>query len=398
MKKKSKKIVYFHRYPVEFEAEQFPACLPLLQSLKKNYRVIYWSMKPPKAEQNLREGLEFREMPFEVNRFDTRDKWLKTLKFYFSLKKTIAEIKKLNPDLIICKETLPFVPSLLARTKIPLLIDISDWWWSIMLGKNRFGRKFAGFMEGLEVRDWNRFRVVAVTHTKSESKLMLKKGFSKNKIEIINAQQHKFAYFPISNNSSRARLGLKKDDWIVAVHGIMHPSKGYDQLLEWWKKIIKKHENWKLLFIGGSGEEKKYRRMVKDLDLSKNVIMTGWLPNHQQVNLYLNSADCLLVTRRNTPENVGIIPSSLYHNLAVGKPTLATGLPGMSEIIVPNVNGYIFKPDSYSSFQFALEFIHDNPKKAAAAGKAGILTAKKSFDMELCASKYAGLIRRIAGL
>ena len=98
----------------------------------------------------------------------------------------------------------------------------------------------------------------------------------------------------------RKKLNLPVGDFIVAVHGIIHPSKGYDQMLKWWKNISLNYPSWKLLIIGGAGKEKWCREKISELGLINKVIMTGWLPNQMMVNEYLNAADCLLVTRRNT--------------------------------------------------------------------------------------------------
>jgi len=393
-----KKIIYFHRYPIDYESEQFPAAIPILENLKKNNDVFYISMglNGKQEIKNKIKGIKFIELPIKIDRFNTLDKWIKTLKYYLFLPETISKLKKLNPDFIICKETLPFVPSAIVRLNKPTLIDISDWWWSIMLGKNKLGRKIAQFLEKKEVEDWNKFKVICITHTKSEAKLMIDKGMNPKKIRTINAPQHKEVYFPIKNISIRNKIGIKKGSWVVAMHGIIHPSKGYFQILDWWKKIISEHKNWVLLIIGGSGEEEACREKIEKMNLKNNVIMTGWLPTQKDVNIYLNSSDCLMVTRRNTPENQGIIPSSLYHNMAVGKPTIATGLPGMSEIIEHGKNGYVFKPDSFVSFKSVLEEVYNNPAKAKKAAKKGIETASKSFDLDLCSENYSKLIREFS--
>ncbi|MEP6663527.1 MAG: glycosyltransferase [Verrucomicrobiota bacterium] len=263
-----------------------------------------------------------------------------------------------------------------------------------MLGKWKFGRKLANRIETREVADWNNFNVVCVVHTKAEGRLVEQKGMAREKIHLINAPQHEGVYFPADAKAEREKLGYTASDWVVALHGIIHPSKGYDQVLRWWAEIIKTHPDWKLLIIGGSGEENKCRALIASLRMEKNVLMTGWLSSHAEVNQALNAADCLLVVRRNSPENFGVIPSALFHSLALNKPTVATGLPGLSEIIQDRVNGFLFKPDDYDSFKNTLELVCDNKELAKTAAFNGIQTAKESFDLNTCAQKYFELIKR----
>lgn len=389
-------VVYFHRYPIEFEAGQFPATTALLTLLARKYEVVYFSMAGVQRDESLRAGIRCEELSLKIDRANTGDKWSKTLLYYFYLPHTLLRLKKLNPAFIICKETLPLIPSLVLRLRRPALIDISDWWLSIQFGKSAWGKKFAGFVEKLEVTDWNRFPVMAVTHTRAETALMEKKGMARDKIQIINAPQHEGVYYPIAVPGERKKLGLREDDWVVAVHGIIHPSKGYDQIIEWWAQLIQSRPNWKLVIIGGSGVEVECRQKITALKLEANVLMTGWLPDHADVNRALNAADCLLVTRRNSPENQGVIPSSLYHSLALCKPTVVTGLPGMSEVVTDKVNGFVYQPDRYESFRSTLEYVCDREAEAATAAEQGVLTAKERFDLNACARKYFELIDRMA--
>ena len=386
-------IVYFHRYPIEYEAIQYPGMRDLFDELLKKYRVIYFSMKGVKSLDNkLREGIEIIEIPLRVDNINSKDKWIKTFFYYLFLPITILRLRKLRPNFIICKETLPFIPLLLGKLRIPMIIDISDWWWSILLGKKELGRKLATKLEDIEVRHWSKLKVITITHSKAEEELVEQKGISKSKIEVINAPLYKEVYFPIKADKERKKLGFSKKDFVVALHGIIHPSKGYDQILEWWKRIVKIHNNWKLLIIGGASGEKWCRKEIKKLGLEKSAIMTGWLPTQSDVNRYLNVANCLLVSRRNTKENKGVIPSALYHSLMLGKPVIVTGLPGMSEIIRHGVNGYLFEPDSYESFKGVLETIYKNPKKSAKVGKQGIKRGEECFNPEIAAKKWREVI------
>lgn len=386
------KVVYFHRYPVEFEAVQFPAAMAIFKELRKKYEVVYFGMKRKSKDYNLRKEVKIKEIPLYVDQTKFFDKWFKTGLYYLFLPVTLIRLKKMNPDFIICQETLPFVPSLVGLLGKPMSLAISDWWWSILLGKRKIGRKFASLMERIEVAHWNRLKSIAITHTKAEANVVEKKGLARKKIKIIYVPMPENIFFPYEANSERTNLGLSKKDWVAAVHGIIHPSKGYDQILYWWKKLVQSHQNWRFLIIGGAGGEDKIRKLIKKLKIERNVIMTGWLPTQSDVNKHLNAADCLLVTRRNTEDNTGIIPSSLYHSLPTGKPTIATGLEGHAEIIKHGVNGFLYKPDSYESFKSVLEFVYKNPKIAERVGKAGIKRAEECFSTKKTAINYREII------
>ena len=390
-----KKIVYFHRYAIEDEANQFPGLRVLLSVLKKQYEVVYVSMRGRQSpDRELRKDLKIMEIPLTIIPSIGWNKWIKTILYYLFLPWTLARLRQLQPALIICKEPLPFVPSVVSRLKIPTLIEIGDWWWSIFLGKGVKGKQLAQWIERHEIKDWAQGNTLAIFHTQSEFDLMRDSGFPLERLRKLKASHHDEVYFSCDASTERKRLNFSSEDWVVVVHGIMHPSKGYEQILTWWKQLVLEHPNWKLLMIGGASNEKTYQTLVKNLHLEKQVIFAGWLPTQNVVNRYLNVADCLLVTRRNSPENRGVIPSALNHSLALGKPVVATGLPGMSEVIHHGENGYLYEPDNYESFKSVLENIAKNPEQALKVAQEGKKILEEFFNTENFALEFKMIIDR----
>lgn len=389
-------VAYVHRYPIEEEAHIFTAVRQFLNLLSKDYEIIYISYKNPKGEnKELRKGIKHIELPLSVDVSNSRDKWMKMIIYYLFLPYIIWKIKREKVDVIMCKEFVPFFPSILARLGKPVFLDHADWWLTSFFGKNRLTKRITNKIESMQIKDLTKKKVFIVTHSKFEANYIASLGFPKDRIRVINYSLYKGVYGPVNASKEREKLGIKKNDKVAAVHGIIHPSKGYEQLLVWWKRIVKEHPEWKLLIIGGASGEKWCANRIEELGIKNNVIMTGWLPSQKDVNRYLNAADCLLVTRKNSRENYGLTPSSLFHGLAVGKPTLATGLPAMAEVIKDGYNGYLFEPDSYDSFRNKLKEIYGNSKKSANVAKMGIKRGAEYFDLDSSAEKYAKVTRDI---
>lgn len=394
--KSKKTILYLHRYPIEYESVLYPATRRILDKLSKKYRVVYVSFKPAgKPNASLRKGVLFRELPYSVDRKDAYDKWKKTLIWYWNARKLDRLIREFKPSCIVHKEQLPFIPLYLRKKGIPLLVDIGDWWWTTLFGRTRGGMRVAQKVENVGIRSWGKSKNLFVTtHSQTEAATLVKRGMDPSRIYVVNHPSSDEVFRPVQAADIRKKLDFKKGDWVVAVHGIIHPSKAYDQLLVWWQRVVRAHQNWKLLIIGGTIGEKWCKNEIRRLGIQKNTIMTGWLKDVEEVNRYLNAADCLLVTRRNDLANQGLIPSSLFHSLSIGKPLVITGLPGLSEIVVNGINGYSFTPDSYDSFKSTLEEIYNYPQKAKKIGRKGIARGRECFDPEKCAEGFVGVIDR----
>lgn len=387
-------VVYLHRYPPETEAFQWPALRELVDVLEPDHELVYVCMGPAngRRDEALRRKMRVIELPFTVDQADGRDKWLKSLRWYRHMGGLLKRIRALDPAVILCKEMLPFLPGRVAKTGLPTIIATSDWWWSILLGHTRWGRWLADRLEAREVRSWNRPNVLATVSTQAEGRLLAAKGLDEARIVVINAPQNPGVFRPLDPAPTKTDMGLDGALRHFAIFGIIRGGKGYDQILDWWKTAIVKHPDWRLVIIGGAGGESWCRREIARRGLGNAVIMTGWLPTKQDVNRWLNAMDAVLVQRRNSSDNQGIIPSALYNGLSTGRPVVAAGLPGIAEIVRDGADGFLFEPDNGESFIAALERVVANPAAAAQIGRAGRDRAAECFDPHRAVQAHQALI------
>ena len=387
-------VVYLHRYPPEIEAFQWPALVDLADALAPDYELVYASMGPAngKRDEVLRQKMRVMELPFTVDQTNGRDKWLKTRRWYRQMDPLLKQIQALNPAVMICKETLPLIPGRVVKLGIPTIIATSDWWWSILLGHMKWGRRLADWMEAREVQGWNRPHVRATVSTKAEGRLLVAKGMDESRVAVINAPQNPGIFRPLSPLPTKTELGLDETLKYAAIFGIIRGGKGYDQLLDWWKTAVGRHPDWRLVIIGGAGGEGWCRKQIAKRGLEPVVHMTGWLPTKQDVNRWLNAMDAVISHRRNSPDNQGIIPSALYNGLSTGRPMVVTGLPGMAEIVRDGVDGFLFTPDVEESFILALERVMADPAAALRIGQAGLVRAAECFDPQATAKAHRALI------
>ncbi len=390
-------VVYLHRYPPEVEAQQWPALRPLAAALQSDYDLHYFCMglASGRRDEELRRMMQVVELPFTVDQGNGRDKWLKTLRWYAHMGRTLARLREVEPALVICKETLPFIPGRVAALGFPTIIETSDWWWSILLGHWGWGRKLAERLERREVRSWNRANVKATVSTRAEGRLLAAKGLDESRVVVINAPQNPGVFRPLDPAPTKGELGLDPARKHFAIFGIIRGGKGYDQLLDWWRAAVAKHPDWRLVIIGGAGGEAWCRREIAKRRLGDQVVMTGWLPTKPDVNRWLNAMDAVLVHRRNSPDNQGIIPSALYNGMSTGRPVVAAGLPGIAEVVRDGVDGILFAPDDGGSFLTTLERVAADPAAAEAIGRAGAARAAECFDPSLAVKVHGTLIQKM---
>ena len=152
----------------------------------------------------------------------------------------------------------------------------------------------------------------------------------------------------------RKELGLQEMTTVITVGQFIH-RKGFDILLEAWKKIDDKAQ---LLLIGGGDERASYEAFVEEHGL-KNVKIIDFMPKKEIFRHYCASDIFVLPTR----EDIwGLVVNEA---MAVGLPVVTTDncVAGL-EFIDEDVNGYIVPVgDSSALAEKLLVLVEDESKR-----------------------------------
>lgn len=113
---------------------------------------------------------------------------------------------------------------------------------------------------------------------------------------------------------------------------------------------ISKSKNWILDIFGDGPDRKKLVKLSKELGISKKVNWHGFCKNPWEK---ISSASILI----NTSRFEGF-PMSVIEAMKYGIPVLSSNCPvGPNEIVINNVNGWLFNYQSFDSFSYILNGI-----------------------------------------
>lgn len=146
------------------------------------------------------------------------------------------------------------------------------------------------------------------------------KRYHKKGITIPNGiETEKFACKEAYSEEIRKKLGVE-DNFVIGHVGHLAEVKNQSFLINMMPEILKRNENAKLLLLGEGEDRQKLEKLIEDLDLSQNVIMTG---NVMDVHKYLSAMD------------VFVFPS-LYEGMPLSVIEVQTnGLPCVMSDTVP---------------------------------------------------------------
>ena len=156
----------------------------------------------------------------------------------------------------------------------------------------------------------------------------------------------------ISKAKARQFLKLDPDKKIILFFGFIRKYKGLDLLLKAMTEQVIKDENITLLIAGEFYEdEKPYLQMIKDLGISKSVILKNNFIADNEVKYYLCAADVLIQPYRNATQS-GVTPLA-YH---FEKPMVVTNVGGLPFLVPHKKVGLVCEPTPASIAKSIIEF------------------------------------------
>lgn len=192
----------------------------------------------------------------------------------------------------------------------------------------------------------------------------------------------------------------KKDNSIKEKYNINGPfllfvgrlteKKGVKYLIEAMPKIIEKNPKTKLMIIGSGELENELKDLSEKLNVEKNIIFTGPIPNNELPRYYA-TADIFIgpsiITKEGDREG---LPVSVMEAIASGCTVIATDLEGNKDLIENGENGFLVnEKDSRDIAKKIINLIKKPIKDKNNIRKKLI----NKFDWKIIKEKYGEVLR-----
>lgn len=156
--------------------------------------------------------------------------------------------------------------------------------------------------------------------------------------------------------------------------GRINKQKGIYDLINSIKKVKEKYAD-VCLYIGGSGEEEKIKKIVNELNLDENVKMLGWINSEQRDEILRKCAIFAL------PSYFEGMPMTILEAMSYGCVILSTNVGSIPKVIKNNENGIIFEPGDIDTISDRINFLFDNTDERIKLSQNARETVEREYDI-----------------
>lgn len=297
----------------------------------------------------------------------------------------VKHINQMNPDVIQCNgsDTLKYMiaASYFVKKK-PIIYrnisTISEWLGSdikLLLYRKIFSKVDHVSSVGSEsIKD-----LIKTLNYPQNQTSVIRRGIPNKKIETVE-----------SAVNLRGELGLSAKTKIVMHVGNFSPEKNHLFLLEIFEELQSSNPNIKLVCVGDGITFENIQNKIEEKQLANSVFLLGFRKNIPEL---LSSADCVVLSSL-----VEGVPGVILEAAVQEKPTVASNVGGVKEVLLDAETGYIIDEFDKKVFSEKLVTICEDEELKKRLGNNARKLVLEQFNPIKNAKKFEKLYSDLAGL
>lgn len=270
---------------------------------------------------------------------------------YFHTKEIKKQIKEFKPDVIIAFGILNayFGMRLAKKHNIPFVYYLIDHLHTLL--PTTFTRTIAKPFEKMTIKSADKIFVI----NKGLKDYAVEMGGNADKVSIIPAGVDLDKFNPdVDGSHIREKYGIKNDDILLFFMGWIYDFSGMKEVAE--SLSTTDNENIKLMIVGEGDLYEPLLEMRSEKNLDGKLILTGKIP-FEDIPEHIAAADICLLPAYKNEIMMNIVPIKIYEYMAMGKPVIATDLPGIQKEFGKD-NGIVYVDRSEDAFGKAIKLIN----------------------------------------
>lgn len=242
------------------------------------------------------------------------------------------------------------------------------------------------FYEGGPLKNWlifypiekwlSKYTDCLITINSEDYNLAIKK-FNIKSIYLVNGVGIDLKKFKPQTNdiksSLRNKYGFNDNQFILIYVGELSYRKHQDMLINTLPLLKNDIPNLKLLLVGNGDYLKRYKQLVKKLDLNECVEFLGY---RNDINNLMLLSDIAVSTSRQEG-----LPVNIMEAMASGLPVVVTNCRGNKDMIINGKNGFVIQNDDLKELSSAIKKLY-NASDLSESFKVNNITNVQQYSVE----------------
>lgn len=225
---------------------------------------------------------------------------------------------------------------------------------------------------------------------KGNKKLAQKSEFVCNGLDVKQKPEPNLADIKIIRNQF---FKVDKNELVIALVGRINSWKGQQLLLDAFSKVVTKHNNIKLVYIGSAPPNQEFfetdlKDKIQKYNLTEKVII---IPFQENIWHFWDAID-IAVVPSTEPEPFGMVA---IEAMLSKKPVIAANHGGLTETVLHNHNGLLFIPNNSDDLSNALEVLINDEEKRKLFGENGYERTINHFSLEKHVEKFESIFNKM---
>ena len=166
--------------------------------------------------------------------------------------------------------------------------------------------------------------------------------------------------------------------------------KGIREFVEAAKLLHERGMNASFKLLGGLDEEHSRGIKKEELDSWLEAGIIEYLGKSEDVRPYIEAADCIVL-----PSYREGTPRTLLEASAIGRPIVATNVPGCNNIVEHKLNGFLCKPKDSNDLSLKMkDMYYAGHEKRTEFVEAGLALVNRKFNEKLVIDSYIQTVEK----
>jgi len=233
----------------------------------------------------------------------------------------------------------------------------------------------------------SRFNRAVVAVSEAVKKDLIEQGMEESRVVVIRNGIEIISEDKAAGTRLRESLGIGLSDPVAGMVGRLSPQKDYPTFLRAARRVAEAFPRARFLVAGEGPLRGELAAYARELGLEGKAVFLGHRPD---IGAVVSALDVFVLS--SLWEG---LPLAVLEAMALGKPVVATCVPGTAEAVVEGETGFLLPLGADRALAEKTISLLRDPALRRKLGEAGRARVEREFDRERMVDEHEALYRRL---